>query len=46
MDPFGSFKEAIQEILKDNIVSTSGTNPRDDVSIYDMPHLFDDTRRD
>jgi hypothetical protein len=41
-----TFKEARQEILKENIASTSGTNPGDDVPVYDMPHLFDQTNRD
>jgi hypothetical protein len=36
-----TFKEARQDILKDNIVSTSGTNPMDDIQVYDMPPLFD-----
>jgi hypothetical protein len=35
------FKEAIHEILKDNIASTSGTKPVDEVPVYDMPPLFD-----
>jgi hypothetical protein len=41
-----TFKEAKQEILKENIASTLGTKPGDDVPVYDMPHLFDDTSRD
>jgi hypothetical protein len=40
-----TFKEARQEILKENIASTLGTNLGDDVLVYDMPHLFDDTIR-
>jgi hypothetical protein len=36
-----TFKEARQEILKDNIASTLGTKLGDDVPVYDMPHLFD-----
>jgi hypothetical protein len=32
--------------LKENIASTSSTNPGYDVQVYDMPHLFDDTNRD
>jgi hypothetical protein len=32
--------------LKENIASTLGTNPGDDVPVYDMPHLFDHTSRD
>ena len=31
------FKEARQEILKENIASTSGTKPIDDIPMYDMP---------
>jgi len=34
-------KEAKQDILKENIASTLGTNPRDDIKIYDMPPLND-----
>jgi hypothetical protein len=36
-----TFKEVRQEILKENIAYTLGTNPGDDVPVYDMPHLFD-----
>jgi hypothetical protein len=35
------FKEARQEILKENIVSTSRTKPKDEIPVYDMPSLFD-----
>jgi hypothetical protein len=35
-----TFKEARQDILKENIASTSGTNPGDDIPVYDMPLLF------
>jgi hypothetical protein len=41
-----TFKEAEKEIMKENIACTSGTNPGDDVPVYDMPHLFDETSRD
>jgi hypothetical protein len=41
-----TFKEARQEILKENIVSTSGTKPVDDIPVYDMPPLFDQTNRE
>jgi hypothetical protein len=41
-----TLKEARQEILKENIASTSGTKPVDDAPVYDMPHLFDQTSRD
>jgi hypothetical protein len=41
-----TLKQAIQEILQEHIAYTLGTNPRDDVPVYDMPHLFDQTRRD
>jgi hypothetical protein len=27
-------------------MSTLGTNPGDDVLVYDMPHLFDQTNKD
>jgi hypothetical protein len=40
------FKEARQEILKENIVSTLGTNPIDEVSVYDMTSLFDQTNQE
>jgi hypothetical protein len=32
-----TFKQAIQEILQENIASTSGTKQGDDVPVYDMP---------
>jgi hypothetical protein len=35
-----TFKEARQDILKENIASTLGTKPRDDVPVYDMPHYL------
>jgi hypothetical protein len=35
------FKESRQEILKEKIVSTSGTKLIDDVPVYDMPPLLD-----
>jgi hypothetical protein len=41
-----TFKEARQEILKENIASTSGTKPVDDIPVYDMPPLFDQTNRE
>jgi hypothetical protein len=41
----GGVKYARQDILQQNIASTSGTNPRDDVPVYDMPHLFDQTNK-
>jgi hypothetical protein len=41
-----TFKEARKEILKENIVSTLGTKLGDDVPLYDMPHLFDQTSTD
>jgi hypothetical protein len=40
------FKEARQDILKENIASTSGTKPVDDVPVYDMPPLFDQTNKE
>jgi hypothetical protein len=40
------FKEARQEILKENIVSTSGTKPEDEIPVYDMPSLFDQTNQE
>jgi hypothetical protein len=40
------FKEARQEILKENIVSTSGTKPVDEIPVYDMPSLFDQTNQE
>jgi len=41
-----TFNETILEILKENIASTSGTKLGDDVSVYDMPRLFDQTNKD
>jgi hypothetical protein len=41
-----TFKEARQDILKENIVSTSGTKPVDEVPVYDMPPLFDQTSKE
>jgi hypothetical protein len=35
-----------QDILKEIIVCTSGTKPRDDVPVYDMRHLFDQRNRE
>jgi hypothetical protein len=35
------FKEAKQEILKENITSTSGMKPVDEIRVYDMPSIFD-----
>jgi hypothetical protein len=32
--------------LKENITSTSGTNPVDEIPVYDMPSLFDQTNQD
>jgi hypothetical protein len=32
--------------LKENIVSTSGTKPVDEVPVYDMPPLFDQTNKE
>jgi hypothetical protein len=40
------FKEARKEILKENIVSTSGTKPVDEIPVYDMPPLFDQTSKE
>jgi hypothetical protein len=40
------FKEARQEILKENIVSTSGMKPVDEIPVYDMPSLFDQTNQE
>jgi len=36
-----TFKETRHDIVKDNIVSTSGTKPVDDIPVYGMPPLFD-----
>jgi hypothetical protein len=41
-----TFKEARHDILKENILSTSGNNPIDVVPLYDMPQLFDQTNKD
>jgi hypothetical protein len=35
------FKEVRQDILKENIASTSGKKPIDEIPFYDMPPLFD-----
>jgi hypothetical protein len=40
------FKEARQEILKENIASTSGTRPVYEISVYNMPSLFDHTNKE
>ena len=40
------FKEAKQDILKENIVSTSGMKPIDEISVYDIPSLFDQTNQE
>jgi len=40
------FKESRNEILKENIASTPGTKPVEDVPIYDMPPLFDQTNKE
>jgi hypothetical protein len=40
------FKESRQEILNENIVSTSGTNAVDEIQVYDMPPLFDQTKKE
>jgi hypothetical protein len=40
------FKESRHEILKENIASTSGTKPIDDILVYDMPPLFDQTNKE
>jgi hypothetical protein len=32
--------------LKENIAYTLGKNLGDDVPVYDMPHLFDQTNKD
>jgi hypothetical protein len=34
------FKEARQDILKENIASTLGMKPVDEIPVYDMPSLF------
>jgi hypothetical protein len=41
-----TFKEAKQDILKENVASNLGTKPRYDVPVYDMTHLFDQTNID
>jgi hypothetical protein len=41
-----TFKEAREDILKENITSTSGTNLVDEIPVYDMPPLFDQTSRE
>ena len=41
-----TFNEAIQEILKENIASTSNAQPRYDVPVYDMSHPYDHTSGD
>jgi hypothetical protein len=40
------FKEDRHNILKENIMSTSGTKPLDEVPVYDMPSLFDQTSKE
>jgi len=40
------FKESRQEILKENVVSTSGTKPVDEIPFFDMPSLFDQTNQE
>jgi autotransporter adhesin len=40
------FKEVSQEILKENIASTSGTKPVDEITVYNMPSLFDQTNQE
>jgi hypothetical protein len=40
------FKEARHEILKENIASTSGKNPDDEIPVYDMPPLFDQNNKE
>jgi hypothetical protein len=40
------FKESRQDISKENITSTSRTKPMDDVSVYVMPPLFDQTNKE
>jgi hypothetical protein len=41
-----TFKEARSDILKENIASTSGTKPVDDIPVYDMRHLFHQTNKE
>jgi hypothetical protein len=41
-----TLKEARQDILKENIMSTSWMKPIDEVSMYYMPPLFDQTRKE
>jgi hypothetical protein len=40
------FKEVKQEIRKENVLSTSGTMPIDEIPVYEMPPLFDQTSKD
>jgi len=40
------FKKAWQEILKENIASTSWTKPKYEIPVYDMPSLFDQTNQE
>jgi hypothetical protein len=35
------FKEARKESLKENISSTLGTKPIDEIPVYEIPSLFD-----
>jgi len=41
-----TLKESRKDILKENIASISGTNTGYDVPMYDMPHLFDHSRKE
>ena len=41
-----TFKQARQEILQENIASTSNAHLGYDEIVYDMPHPFDHTNRD
>jgi hypothetical protein len=40
------FKEDRQEILKEKNVSTLGTNPIDEIPVYDMPPFFYQTNKE
>jgi hypothetical protein len=40
------FKEARKDILKENIMSTSGKKPEDEIPVYGMPSLFDQTNQE
>jgi hypothetical protein len=40
------FKKYRQDILKENIASTSGMKLVDEIPVYDMPSLFDQTNQE